>query len=377
MRGSIRKHGKGYQIRLDWGIDPVTKKRRQKTKSGFLTKADAEKELAKLLVQAQNKNFNNIDSTISMENYLNRWLDYSKNNIEESTYVFYRKIILNTLIPYFGEIRLDKLNSMHIQDFLTSKYDEGKVSKTTIRHYYTVLNIALNQAIKWNMIDVNPTRSIDPPKKDKKKFNVLELHEIEKLMNYTKTSKFSLLYLAFHLAIFAGLRRGEIIGLQWEDINFENKFISVRNNRIRVARGYKMSTPKTDKSVRTVALLDSTINLLKEAKVEQNKNKLLFGQEYYKEENYDFVCCWPNGKPLDGEYVSDTFKKIIRKLEFDDIRFHDLRHTHATLLLSQGVNPKIVSERLGHSSIGITLDTYSHVLPNMQQEAINKLENIL
>lgn len=376
MRGSIRKHGKGYQIRLDWGTDPQTGKRKQKSKSGFKTKSEAQKELSKLLAQANSINPSNIDSNISMENYLNKWLEFAKNNIDESTYIFYRKIVKNNLTPYFSSIKLDKLNSLQIQDFLTTQYNDGFYSKTSIRHFYTVLNVSLNQAVKWNMIPFNPTKSIDPPKKEKVLFNVLDPIEIEKLLSYTESSKFKHLYLVFHLAIFTGLRRGEIIGLQWEDINFDNKFISVRHNRIRGLKGYVMTSPKTDRSIRSVALLDKTIELLKQAKHEQNKNKLLFGNDYYSEKNYNFVCCWPNGKPYDGEYVSDNFKKIVKKLELEDIRFHDLRHTHATLLLSQGVNPKIVSERLGHSSIGVTLDTYSHVLPNIQQDAISKLESL-
>lgn len=170
------------------------------------------------------------------------------------------------------------------------------------------------------------------------------------------------------------MRRGEILALRWSDVNFANKTIRVTKSRVRAANNEIIEkTPKTDSSIRTIAVPKITINELRREKERQEQNKKDLGPMY---KNQDYVVCWDNGEPFKPNYVSQNFRKVRKKLKLPDISFHDLRHTHATLLLEQQVHPKIVQERLGHSTITTTLDTYSHILPNIQQEAAEKMDDI-
>lgn len=372
MRGHIRKRGVGYQIVVDIGRDPLTGKRKQKSVGGFKTKKEAEKALAEMIAKVEKGEYFE-ETNMTLEEYLNKWLEYTKYNVSENTYIFYKEITTKRLIPMLGKIELKKLKAINIQTFLTEILNSENVSPTTVRHYYNVLNIALNQAVKMQLIQINPCNSVIPPKKKENKINVLTPEQVKILLDFTKESEFSVMYIPLHLALFCGLRRGEILGLQWNNVDFENNLIRISDNMVKVGTKAKMTTPKSDNSVRTVAILNETVNILKQHRKKQLENKLLFGSQY---NDTNFVCTWPDGRHLKPDYLTHTLKKLLKKCNLPDIRFHDLRHTHATLLLMQGVNPKIVAERLGHSKVDITLDTYSHVLPEMQQEAVRKLDEL-
>lgn len=176
------------------------------------------------------------------------------------------------------------------------------------------------------------------------------------------------------LALTTGMREGEITALKWSNINFEDGFLSVIYNFQRSGNHYILTQPNTDKSKRSIAMMELTIKELKYHKKMQLEKKIKLGKTY---NDQDFICALENGNPYRPHYISDLFRENIIKLGYPRIRFHDHRHTHATMLLSKGINPKIVSERLGHSTINITLDIYTHVLPNMQKEAVKKLDSIL
>ena len=169
------------------------------------------------------------------------------------------------------------------------------------------------------------------------------------------------------------MREGEIAALKWNNVSFKEHFISVTHNFQRIGNNYKLKSPKTAKSKRNIAMMDLTFKALKTHRKSQIK-RMLKNETSYNDEG--FVCAWDNGQPYRPHYISDMSRNSVKKLGYPIIRFHDLRHTHATMLLSKGVNPKIVSERLGHSTVSITLDIYSHVLPNIQKEAVEKLNDI-
>lgn len=366
--GYMRKKNNGWSYTVSLGFNPKTGKYKQKSKGGFKTKKECQAAMMEFETKV-NKGEYFEESKLTLEAYLKQWLENIKHNITESTYVFYKnqsKVIINSL----GNIKLDKLKTMQIQNFLTSKIDEGLVNNTTVRHYYNVLNIALNQAVKWQLIQNNPCLAVEPPRVSKPKIEVLQPHEVIHLLEYTKTSEFQVMYIPLLLAATCGMRRGEVLGLQWEDIDFDNKILRVRHSYTKVGKENKLVEPKTDLSIRTIALLPSTLHELQEYK--ENKKVIRLNKD-----EPDFVCCWQDGSPLKPDYVSHTLRKLLKKCNLPLIRFHDLRHTHATLLLMQGVNVKVVSERLGHSKVDMTMDTYQHVLPNMQEEAALKLEDAL
>ncbi|MRG28787.1 tyrosine-type recombinase/integrase [Laceyella tengchongensis] len=274
---------------------------------------------------------------------------------------------------------MDQLKPLHIQGYYTNRLTEGRMdgkgglSNRSVLHHHRVLNEALNHAVKWQLLPINPVNAITPPKPQKKKITVLTKEQVISLLQGTKGYKY---YYPIYLAVNTGMRRGEILGLRWEDIDFSNHTISI-NQTLQKLKGIGLQfrdTTKTDGSRRSIAISESVVETLKRLKTVQAKNKLRFGPTY---QDHDLVFCNKDGSPFDPDNVSREFCRYIKRLEIPHVRFHDLRHTHATLLLQQGEHPKVVSERLGHSTIAITMDIYSHVMPNMQKEAAKKFDDFL
>jgi integrase len=368
--GYIRQKPNGtFSFTVSLGLDPLTNKYKQKSVGGFKGITECRKAM-RSMEDSIDKGEYFQESKTTLEKYLKNWLENIKHNISEGTYEFYKDMAERVLSPVFGKVQIDKLKTMQIQTFLTKKLNEEKLSTTTVRHYYNVLNIALNQAVKWQVIQSNPCAAVEPPKASKAKIAILQAEEVITLLEYTKTSEFKAMYLPLLLASTCGMRRGEVLGLMWEDVDLDNGILRVKNNLVKIKNENKIVTPKTDLSVRTIALLKTTIEALREYKENRKVIKL-------NKDEPDFVCCWENGSPLRPDYVTHTLPKLLKRCNLPSIRFHDLRHTHATLLLMQGVNVKVVSERLGHSKVDMTMDTYQHVMPQMQEDAALKLENAL
>ncbi|TCS80341.1 site-specific integrase [Tepidibacillus fermentans] len=377
MKGHVRKRGSKWVFVIDVGRDEKTGKRIRKWFSGFNTKKEAEKAMAQKIHELNMGTYVE-PSKLTLGDYLYQWLEnYAKVNTAPRTYEGYEMIIKKHIIPSLGHITLDNLKPLHIQRYYSDKLSHGRTDGTgglsaqTVLHHHRVLKEALEQAVKWQLIVRNVADAVEPPRPKKVQMVTLNKQEISKLLETAKDSPF---FPIIFTAIYTGMRRGEILGLRWRDINFHNRVISVRQTLQAVkGKGLIFKEPKNGKE-RTVSIPDSLIDLLKKQKIKQNENKLRFGPAY---NDFDLVFAQPNGNPFQPSELSRGFNKIIKKAEITPIRFHDLRHTHATLLLEQGVHPKIVSERLGHSSINITLDTYSHVLPNMQEEAANKFDDLI
>lgn len=182
------------------------------------------------------------------------------------------------------------------------------------------------------------------------------------------------LHLPILLAVTTGMRRGEILGVRWQDLDLDAATLSVRQSLEQTKGRLAPKQPKTQKGRRVVALLPMTVEALRRHRVEQAKYKLFFGPDY---RDHDLVCARTDGSPWPPDSFTSSFSDFVRKAKLQVVRFHDLRHTHATQLLRQGIHPKVVSERLGHSTVGITLDVYSHVLPDMQEEAARRLDAAL
>ncbi|MCT8978269.1 site-specific integrase [Clostridium sp. CX1] len=369
MRGSIRKRGATYQIRVDLGKDPLTGKRKEKSMSGFKGKKEAEKALAILIADIEKGEYFEADK-MTLKDYLYYWLEtYAKVNVATSTFIRYKEFC-NHIIKHIGNLILDKIKPANIQKFYSTLLSSGKLSSGTILKIHRMFHQALKHAVNWEIINTNPTEYVTAPKANKTQMTVWEPELANKFMNGVRNTN---AFIPVMLALTTGMRAGEISALKWSNINFDNEFISITHNMQRVENGYELKQPKTDKSRRTIAMMDMTVKELKEHRKKQLALKLYMGPDYKDE---DFVCAWDNGSPFRPHYISDIFRDNVKKLKFPKIRFHDLRHTHATIMLSKGVHAKVVSERLGHSNISITLDTYSHVLPNMQKEAVSKINDV-
>ncbi len=375
MQGHIRKRNNSYQFTVELGRDPLTGKRKQKTKSGFKTKKECQKAMQELIVQLERGEYFEL-SNILYKEYLSNWLsDYAKNNVAARTYKRYSDDIKRYIEPNLGNIPLNKIKPLHIQDFYNYCINKIGISSTTTLHLHAIIHKSLSQAVKWQLININPADAVEKPKKAKIEFTVWDKEDADKALDRIKDMT---LYLPVLLALTTGMRRGEICGLQWDNVDLENKVIYIKKQLQKIDGNLKLVHPKTKGSIRKIVLLDYIMPILKNERKKQLENKLFLGEEY---KDGNFVYQQIDGKPYDPEYVTRNFNRIINKiskeLNINKIRFHDLRHTHATLLLKAGVNPKIVSERLGHSNISITLDTYTHVLPDMQKEAAEKLNNLL
>lgn len=366
MRGSIRKRGSAWEYTINLEPDPITGKRKRKSKGGFRTKKDCEAAMNKILVKVENGDYFKA-SDMNIREFLDHWISIYKSNIAASTYQRYKEFNKN-ITSEIGGLKLSKLKPIHIQNMY--KNLEDNLSSGTVLKIHRMFHLALKHAVNWQMINNNPTNYVTAPKRNKFEVKVWDADTANSFLENIYGTN---LYIPVMLALTTGMREGEIAALKWNNINFKEHFISVTHNFQRVGNNYELKPPKTAKSKRNISMLDLTFKSLKTYRKSQIKN-MLKSKTTYSDEG--FVCAWDDGRPYRPHYIADMFRSSVKNLGYPVIRFHDLRHTHATILLSKGVNPKIVSERLGHSTVSITLDIYSHVLPNIQKEAVEKLNSI-
>jgi len=376
-RGSVKKRGKTWYYTVDVGEDHEGK-RKQKRKGGFQSKPEAEKALTELL--------NQLDKGIYIETkkqtvseYLDYWLEkYGEIKLAPRTYESYEMIINKHLKPILGRIPLEKLKPLHLQEYYVMAQKSGRkdgkgegLSPTTVLYHHRIIHRALNRAVRWGFIYRNVADAVDPPSKNKNEMKIISETDVKKLLDKVKGTY---LYMPVFIGITTGMRAGEILGLRWSDVDLKTGLISVvQELQLTKKEGIIFREPKTTGSKRTIELSPLVTNVLKQHKVQLNKERLAAGENY---KDKDLVCCLQDGTPLNPGTISSRFHINVTELGFG-IRFHDLRHSHASILLQQGVNPKVVSERLGHAKTSMTMDVYSHVLPGMQREAACMLDQIL
>lgn len=367
MKGSVKKEGKSwyYVFSLD---NDANGKRKQKKKRGFKTKKEAQKALAEA-INDLNKGTYIEPSNTKYKNYLDQWFNTKQNTIGIQTAKVYKDYIKNRIIPALGNFTLSKLSTIQIQSFINNMCEEG-LSSSTVKKVYEIIRNSLEHAVDFELIPKNVASKVKLPKANKKEMNVWDEKEVNKFL---KVAKADPAYIVFYLALTTGMRQGEILGLRWKDVDFEKGLINIKQTLSHDGKIF-ISGAKTKSSLRTINLPLSAIIVLKARKLTVSKEKLSLGPIY---QDLDLVTCTQHGTPFNPANIRRTFKRIIKFADVPEIRFHDLRHTHATLLLSKGINVKVISERLGHSNIKVTLDTYSHVLPSMQAEVARKLDEII
>ncbi|WP_339803294.1 site-specific integrase [Paenibacillus sp. FSL R5-0744] len=374
MRGCVSKRGNKWCYVVEYGRHPETGKRRQKSKSGFETMVEAEKALTKALHELNTDTF--IEPTKDdVATFFTSWLAQKQMNVRPGTYKTYRWLVNYHIIPQLGQYKMVNLSPQH----LVSMYDrlqngERKLSPQTINHVHKVLHDALKMAVQWGQLTRNVSDLVKPPKLPRAETKVWTENELVKFLEFTKNSRY---YIIFLLAATTGMRRGEVLGVKWDDIDLKAGKLTVRRSYTRGLVGHIFQEPKTRAGIRSIVLPQQTIDALKqhrlllEGDIRTSEKK---GTEY---NNHGLVVQTKNGFPVNPYYLESRWLDLLRKSGLPKIRLHDLRHTHASLLLKAGVHPKVVSERLGHSSITITLDRYSHLFPTMQQEAAEKLDDLL
>lgn len=367
MNGSVKKEGTSWYYVFYLEKD-ANGKRRQKKKRGFKTKKEAQKALNEA-INAINKGIYVEPSNALYKDYLEQWFTTKKNSIGIQTAKVYENYLKGRIIPTLGSYSLSKLSTIYIQSFINSLNEEG-LSSATIKKVFEIIRNSLEHAVDFELVHKNTASKVKLPKSNKKEMTVWNEQEVN---TFLKVGKEDPCYIVFYLALTTGMRQGEILGLRWKDVDLEKGLINIKQTLSHDGKTF-ISGAKTKSSLRTINLSELTVKALKARKLIISKEKLSLGHIY---EDFDLVACTHHGTPFNPANVRRTFKKLIKLSSVSDIRFHDLRHTHATLLLSKGINVKVISERLGHSNIKVTLDTYSHVLPTMQEEVARKLDEII
>ena len=374
MKGHVRKRGSKWAFVIDIGKDPATGRRKQKWFSGYRTKREAEKAMTEKIAEISKGDYIE-PSRQPFRDLLREWLEVDvRNRLSGRTYDMFEYLIRVYIVPRIGDVPLDKLSPLHIQKFYNDLLDTekirggGKLSPTTIRHIHKAVYSSLKWGVRMRIVPRNVAENVQPPKRRKSEIKVWTQEEAAEFLSVCKGHR---LYAFYYLALSTGMRRGELLGLRWEDVDLERGIIMVRRTLVRKGTSYEVEEePKTASSRRSIHISPQTIEVLKQHRTKQKEELLRLGMT-----NPEYVFLSIAGKFIEPSYVRKTFRKLIEKAKVPLIRIHDLRHTHATFLLQQGVHPKVVSERLGHASISMTMDLYSHVTPNMQKEAAMALQS--
>lgn len=357
MAGQIRKQKRldgsiiedSWLVRIFLGRESDGK-RKYYSKTIHGTKHDAQKFLNAKLREKDLGIFVE-PASMHLNDYLDRWLrDVAKQKLSERTFENYEALLKSHIRGKIGSKRLSDLQAYDIQKLYKEMNDAGYSSRT-VRHAHTVLSSALKQAVRWRLIFQNPCDLCELPKLVKAEMKCFTLDEVKRFLETAKTSKH---YTLFLLAIQTGMRPEEYLGLQWKDIDLDKKVLSVRRALIaRKGGGYYFADTKTKKSQRSIDFQDTLVSELRRHRRDQLEQKMKLGADY---ENLDLVFCTNWGSPLDHSNLAERiFKGLRDEANVSKIRLYDLRHTTATLMLASGENPKIVAERLGHSSIVLTL----------------------
>jgi integrase len=307
----------------------------------------------------------------SVKRYLEHWLEeVHKPTVRISTYQGYRMTLDNHILPSLGHIRLQKLTPQHVQAFYMSKLKEGLAAKT-IRNIHGLLHAALENAVRWGLVPRNVCDVVSLPRRTRHEIQPLTQEQARQLL---KSARDHALEGLLTLDVTTGMRLGELLALRWQDIDFEHHSLQVRRSMGFVSgQGYVEFEPKTAKGRRKIVLPLFVCEALKQHRTRQIEQRLKIGASWRE---HDLVFCNRYGDFLDPSHLRQRFHRLLNDAGLPSVRFHDLRHSAATILLSMGVHPKVVQEILGHSQIAMTLDIYSHVLPSLQQEAVDKLDDL-
>ena len=344
-------------------------KRKRKTYYGETRKEAQEQLTAALRTIQQGLPITNDRLTVGR--YLERWLNESaKPTIRPKTYHSYAQLIRLHLTPDLGHIVLGKLTPQDVQEFVNRKLKVG-LSARTVQYLHSVLRRALGQALKWGLVPRNVATLVDPPRVRRTDVRPLLPDQARLLLEALRGDRLEALYT---VALAVGLREGEALGLRWQDVDFEKGTLSVRVALQRIEGKLQLVEPKTLRSRRSILLSDSTLGALRTHHARQLAERLQAGERWYES---GLVFTSRTGTPLLARNIVRHFKGVLRKAALPDQRFYDLRHTCASLLLAQGVHPRVAMEILGHSQISLTMDTYSHVIPTLQKEAAGRMDDLL
>jgi integrase len=372
MRGHLRERSPGH-----WAIvidvrDPATGKRRRRWHSFSGTKRQAQIECARLV--AEIKTGMAVEpSRMTLAQFLDRWLDYIKPQVAPRTHERYGEIVRTYLTPVLGTTLLTKLQPVAISTAYARMLSSGRrkggggLSRRSVHHCHRILSQALQQAVRWRMLSCNPCNDVDPPRIERLTLKVWDVATMAEALECARSLR---IFMPMLLAGLLGLRRGEIAALRWRQVDLDAAQVAVVESFEQTRQGMRLKAPKSGRG-RKVALPVRVVAELRAWRMKQAQELLKLGIRL----NDDcFVCAGEDGQPLQPQSLTHAWHRFLARTKLPRVRFHDLRHSHATHMLASGVHPKIASERLGHATVGLTLDTYSHVIPGMQEDAVTRID---
>lgn len=371
ITGRIEKYskdGKKKRIIINMGYCLIEKKYKRKTKVVEGDKPYAQKVMREMIAEIEQQK--KPQSEMLLRDWLNKWIeDYA--NLHMTTHDIYNRLILNHINPTIGHIPISDLSQVHIADMYADKAKDGRLdgkgglSPSSINQIHAALRTSLSYAVELELISTNPVEKVKPPKISKKKRNhvILSKEQLKKLIEGFKGHR---IYPIVYVASFTGMRIGEVLALEWNAIDWKNNTIHIRKNLKALGNGQLQHYEGTKTGqIRTIKVSNDVLEVLKE----HRKNTI-------NSINH-FIFTDKKGRPLYPSHISRSFKTKAKKVGFEGVRFHDLRHTHATILLNEGVYIKDVSERLGHANVTTTLSVYAHVLPNRDQEVADVFARLM
>ena len=355
--------------------DPVTGKRKRKWHSFKGTKREAQIECARLIADIDRGVYLEPSKT-TLAQFLDKWLEHVKAQVAPRTHERYSEIVHKNIAPLIGGVLLSKLKPMTVSEAYTKALNSGRRDGTgglaprTVHHLHRVLKQALAQAVRWQVLTRNPVDAVDPPKVERSTMTTYDMVEIAELLSIVRGSR---IFIPALLAVLCGLRRGEISALRWRAVNLDAGQLSVVESAEQMNNSVRLKEPKGGRA-RTVALPASVVAELRLHRLQQAEGLLRLGVGLSDD---SFVAAHADGAMMQPTFITHEWVRLIAGSGMTRLRFHDLRHSHATALLASGIHPKVASERLGHSKVGITLDLYSHVMPGMQEDAAARVDAAL
>jgi integrase len=382
MKGSIVKKGATYFAIIETSaIDPATGKPKRRRKwfkaDGAKNKGEAQTFLRTKLTELEGGVL--IDAKkIKLAEYFERWLDHARANVSPKSHERYTEVLRKNVAPLIGSVILAKLQPIQISEAYARALSSGRrngkggLSPRTVHHMHTILKASLAQAVKWNLLTRNPCDAVDPPKVERAKMTIYDMSQTVAVLDALRPTR---MYVPTLLAVLCGMRRGEICALRWKHVDLDRATISVVESaeQTKVSKGksqVRYKEPKTGKG-RSVALSGTVVEELRAWRLRQAQEFLRIGS---RPADDSFVVTREDCEPIQPNSITHEWTRLLAGTALPRARLHDMRHSHATQMLKEGVHPKIASERLGHSKVGVTLDLYSHVLPGMQEDAVAKVD---
>lgn len=359
-----------YQLIVETARDTTTGKRERHYKTlKNCTKKQAEAELRKLILEVEAGN-PVTTSSVKLSNWIDEWLETYVINVEATTKAGYEEKIRNYIKPALGHIPVNALKTTNIQKWVNDLSQNKKLASKTIKNAFQNLNSAMNKAVELKMISSNPCTYVQLPKDKKKDFEVYTADEIKKALNAANGTDF---YLPLLLLVSLGLRRGELTGLRWNDIDLNNATVTIRNTIVNVNGKPTEKSPKSQAGNRTLTIGDDLLNVLKRERIKYF-DTALFSPKFTA---FGYVVHTDKGTPYNPDSISQKWTRFCEKNNLKHIRLHDLRHSCATLMIANGVDPKTVQHRLGHADISVTMNTYAHCTPQMDKIAAEKIDTAI